>query len=154
MECAACIRFFHLERCNRLSPDKRRFVLTAKGTHESCLHRKAGTSRKHSLWRFEKPVIRPSQALVKVAAVAVGPIDTYIRSGAYSTRMTFPFIIGRIIVSGAGTSGSVVAGRLPANPQVQVLLLEAGDSDKLELVMDPNLWVRALGGELDGTRST
>jgi len=53
------------------------------------------------------------------------------------------------IVCGAGTSGSVIAGRLAANPEVRVLLLEAGESDELELVMDPNLWVRALGSELD-----
>lgn len=53
------------------------------------------------------------------------------------------------IVCGAGTSGSVIAGRLAANPEVQVLLLEAGDSDEVELVMDPDRWVQALGSELD-----
>ena len=53
------------------------------------------------------------------------------------------------IVCGAGTSGSVVAGRLAANPAVQVLLLEAGGTDELELVMNPNHWVRTLGSELD-----
>ncbi len=52
------------------------------------------------------------------------------------------------IVCGAGASGSVVAGRLAANPDVRVLLLEAGGSDELELVMDPNLWVRAIGSDL------
>jgi choline dehydrogenase len=52
------------------------------------------------------------------------------------------------IVCGAGVSGSVIAGRLAANPDVSVLLLEAGGSDELELVMDPNLWVRAFGSEL------
>jgi choline dehydrogenase len=40
-------------------------------------------------------------------------------------------------------------GRLAANPGVKVLLLEAGETDELELVMNPNLWVRSLGSELD-----
>jgi choline dehydrogenase-like flavoprotein len=53
------------------------------------------------------------------------------------------------IVCGAGTSGSVVAGRLAANPAVKVLLLEAGGADELESVMNPNHWVRTLGSELD-----
>src|SRR5262249_23669032 len=53
------------------------------------------------------------------------------------------------IVCGAGTAGSVIAGRLAANPVVNVLLLEAGGADESELVMDPNLWVKALGSELD-----
>ena len=52
------------------------------------------------------------------------------------------------IVCGAGVSGSVIAGRLAANPDVRVLLIEAGGSDELDVVMDPNLWVRALGTNL------
>ena len=47
-----------------------------------------------------------------------------------------------IIVCGAGTSGSVIAARLAANPDVNVLLLEAGGSDELDLVMDPTNLVR------------
>jgi choline dehydrogenase len=53
------------------------------------------------------------------------------------------------IVCGAGASGSVIAGRLAANSDVRVLLIEAGGSDELQLVMDPNLWVRTIGSELD-----
>jgi choline dehydrogenase len=53
------------------------------------------------------------------------------------------------IVCGAGTSGSVVAARLAANPDVRVLLLEAGGSDETDAVMDPNRWPATLGTELD-----
>ena len=53
------------------------------------------------------------------------------------------------IVCGAGTSGSVVAARLAADPKVQVLLLEAGPSDDNPLIHDPNLWPAALGTEFD-----
>jgi NADPH:quinone reductase len=56
----------------------------------------------------ETPVIRNArQVLVKVVAVTVNPIDTYIRSGAHPIALPRPFIIGRDLV---GVVDSVGAG--------------------------------------------
>ena len=40
------------------------------------------------------PTAGPNEVLVKVGAVAVNPIDTYIRAGIVKVPMTFPYIIG------------------------------------------------------------
>nr|WP_232328278.1 zinc-binding dehydrogenase [Kibdelosporangium sp. MJ126-NF4] len=44
------------------------------------------------------PVPGPGEVLVRVAAVAANHVDTFVRSGAYATEMTFPFVIGRDLV--------------------------------------------------------
>ncbi len=41
------------------------------------------------------PVPGEREALVRVTAVTVNPIDTYIRSGAYRVDMPLPFVVGR-----------------------------------------------------------
>ena len=53
------------------------------------------------------------------------------------------------IVCGSGSSGSVVARRLAENPDVSVLLIEAGGSDAVPRVLEANQWQLNLRRERD-----
>jgi NADPH2:quinone reductase len=61
------------------------------------------------------PVPAPTQVLVRVRAVGVNPVDTYIRSGAYAAKPQLPFTPGS---DGAGdvlAVGSEVTGFAPGD---------------------------------------
>ncbi|MFC6180825.1 NADPH:quinone reductase [Lactiplantibacillus daowaiensis] len=54
------------------------------------------------------PKIDATEVLIKVAAVAVNHVDTFVRSGGFKTAMTFPFVIGRDAVGTVVETGSAV----------------------------------------------
>jgi len=47
----------------------------------------------------------PAQCLIKVAAVDMNPIDTYIRSGMIAAELSFPYILGRDLAGRVVESG-------------------------------------------------
>lgn len=59
------------------------------------------------------PVPDPEQALVRVRACAVNPIDTYVRSGAIAMPLPFPYIVGCDLAGEVVAVGSQVDGLKP-----------------------------------------
>jgi len=66
------------------------------------------------------PTPGPTDVLVRVDAVAVNHVDTFVRSGAYQTPLPFPFVVGRDLVgtvaaNGTGAPGFAVGDRVWTN---------------------------------------
>ncbi|MEU3732379.1 zinc-binding dehydrogenase [Streptomyces sp. NPDC033538] len=59
------------------------------------------------------PSIGPTDVLVSVAAVAVDPVDTFVRSGAYATPLPLPFVVGRDLVGEVALAGAGAVGFTP-----------------------------------------
>jgi NADPH:quinone reductase-like Zn-dependent oxidoreductase len=51
------------------------------------------------------PAHGPTDVLVVVVLVAANPVDTFVRSGRYPTRVPFPFVLGRGLVGTAADAG-------------------------------------------------
>lgn len=66
-----------------------------------------------------------------------------------SSPSSFPTTVDYLVIGG-GTSGLVVANRLTENPDVQVLVLEAGlDHAEDPRVNVPAFWTGLMGTEVD-----
>lgn len=69
---------------------------------------------------------------------------------AAATSSILPASEYDFVVVGGGTSGLVVAARLTEDPNVQVLVLEAGQDHLADpRVNIPAMWAAAVGSELD-----
>jgi NADPH2:quinone reductase len=71
---------------------------------------------------FPTPKVSRKQCLIKVGAVDMNPIDTYIRGGMIPAKLSFPYILGRdlagtVIETGAGVKGFKPGDRVWATGQ-------------------------------------
>ncbi len=64
---------------------------------------------------FPTPEPGPTEVLVKVGAVAVNPIDTYVRSGNVAIPLEFPYVIGCDLAGTVETCGVEVANLKPGD---------------------------------------
>lgn len=70
--------------------------------------RRVGGPEVIDIGQLSVPTCGPTDVLVKVAALAVNHVDSYIRSGAYATELKMPFIIGRDLVGRVVATGERV----------------------------------------------
>jgi len=74
-----------------------------------------GPAEEIRIGELPRPEPGPADVLVRVEAVAVNPVDTYVRSGAYRTALTLPFIIGRDLVGIVEDAGAGAVGFAPGD---------------------------------------
>lgn len=56
------------------------------------------------------PALSADEVLVRIEAVAVDPVDVFVRSGAYPTDLPFPFVLGRDLAGTVTALGSEAVG--------------------------------------------
>lgn len=61
------------------------------------------------------PVPGPGEVLVRTEAVSANTVDTYVRSGAWRTPVTFPLVVGRDLVGTVAAAGTGVTGFSPGD---------------------------------------
>lgn len=83
-------------------------------------------------------------ATAKAWAQELGDAAVTQRYNAQNLRSSYDYI-----VIGSGSGGAVVAGRLAAESDASVLVLEAGGTDQLDAVLNPLLWPTNIRSERD-----
>lgn len=79
-----------------------------------------GPAENIRIGQLDVPQPGPTDVLVRVSAVAVNPVDGFVRSGAYPTPTPFPFVVGRdlagtVVALGAGIAGFAVGDQVWCN---------------------------------------
>ena len=97
---------------------------------------------------FPEPAVGPSDALVRVEAVAVNPVDTYIRSGKVPIELPLPFIIGRDVVGTVERVGAEVRRCAPATASGQIGKVLAAGRERL-----PSAWRSTSTGSIPSPRA-
>ena len=85
-----------------------------------------------------------SLATAKVWAQELGDAAITQRYNAQNLATSYDYI-----VVGSGSGGAVVAGRLAAETDASVLVLEAGDTDQIDAVLNPLMWPTNIRSERD-----
>jgi choline dehydrogenase len=95
---------------------------------------------------FVKLAMATGMSMIAAQAVAATGGDAAITQAYNSKNLKAAY---DYIVIGSGSGGSVVAGRLAAETDAQVLLLEAGGTDQIDNVLVPGMWPTNIRSERD-----
>lgn len=96
--------------------------------------------------RLQGAVTRTRRQFLQDSALLFGAAPAWART-AHAARSSAREV--DFVVVGAGSSGCVIAHRLSADPDLRVLVVEAGGPPTSPAADEPGRWTSLLGGDLD-----